>query len=212
MIMELSGEYPVKLLCELAGVHRNSFYAWKKRLSTPANRTRELINNIMLFQEYHRKYPSHGYRWLNAKLRLDTGRILSDSYAHKCYKTGGIKSSSKHYKYKKPGIPGRIFPNLLLAGLHVDAPFQCIVSDMTMFSVKGVCYELTLYMDLWNNEILSHSLSARRGDRITYINGLKDILELKKLYPQCETVIHTDRGTVYTSKDYNKLLPEYDIK
>lgn len=27
----------------------------------------------MLFEEYHNKYPSHGYRWLNAKIRLDTG-------------------------------------------------------------------------------------------------------------------------------------------
>jgi transposase InsO family protein len=26
-------------------------------------------------------------------------------------------------------------------------------------------------MDLWNNEILSHSLSAKRGDRMTYITG-----------------------------------------
>ena len=26
----------------------------------------------MLFQEYHMRYPPHGYRWLNAKIRLDT--------------------------------------------------------------------------------------------------------------------------------------------
>ncbi len=56
---------------------------------------------------------------------------------------------------------------------------QCIVSDMTAFRVKGIYYELTLYMDLWNNEILSHSLSAKRGDRMTYISGLSDLIELK---------------------------------
>ena len=48
-----------------------------------------------------------------------------------------------------------------------------IVSDMTAFRLKGIYYELTLYMDLWNNEIPSHSLSARRGDRMTYISGLR---------------------------------------
>ena len=50
------------------------------------------------------------------------------------------------------------------------------------FFVKGVYYELTLYMDLWNNEIVSHALSAKRGDRMTYINGLKDLLDL---CPKC---------------------------
>ena len=43
-------------------------------------------------------YPSHGYRWLNAKIRLDTGLVVSDPYAHKCCKIAGIKSKSKHYR------------------------------------------------------------------------------------------------------------------
>ena len=55
---------------------------------------------------------------------------------------------------------------------------------MTAFYVNGIYYELTLYMDLWNNEIVSHALSAKRGDRMTYISGLKDLLELKKAHPE----------------------------
>lgn len=165
-----------------------------------------------MFQEYHLKYPSHGYRWLNAKIRLDTGLALSNPYAHKCCKTAGIKSKAKHYKYKKPGDPYRIFPNLLLSEMQIDGPLQCVVSDMTAFYVKGVYYELTLYMDLWNNEIVSHSLSARRGDRMTYISGLNDLLELKKQYPQYKMVLHSDQGAVYTSKAFNELLSMYGIE
>ena len=118
------------------------------------------------------KYPSHGYRWLNAKIRLDKGIVMSDPYAHKCCKKAGIKSKAKHYKYKKPGAPFKIFPNLLMSEMQIDRPLQCIVSDMTAFWVKGIYYELTLYMDLWNNEILSHSLSSKRGDRMTYISAV----------------------------------------
>lgn len=130
------------------GIRRSSFYAWKKTLSHPTERKKELISNVLLFREYHDKYPSHGYRWLNAKLRLDTGLVLSNPYAHKCCRIAGIKSKAKHYKYKKPGGPYRIFPNLLLSEMQIDGPLQCIVSDMTAFYVKGVYYELTLYMDL----------------------------------------------------------------
>ena len=182
--MELSGEFPVKLLCETMGIQRSSFYNWKKHLSNPSDREKSLVNNITLFREYHMKYPSHGYRWLNAKIRLDTGQVMSDPYAHKCCRAAGIKSKSKHYRYKKAGEPARVFPNLLLSEMQIDGPYQCIVSDMTAFSVKGVCYELTLYMDLWNDEIVSHSLSAKRGDRMTYISGLEDVIEIRKQHPE----------------------------
>ena len=99
-----------------------------------------------------------------------------------------------------------MYQNLILAGLKINEPMQCIVSDMTAFRLKGVYYELTLYMDLWNNEILSHSLSARRADRMTYISGLKDLIELKKQYPEYKMVLHSDQGSVYASKNYNELL------
>ena len=137
--------------------------------------------------------------------------MLSDPYAHKCCKTAGIKSKSKHYSYKKPGDPYKVYPNLLLTEMQIDGPMQCIVSDMTAFYVKGIYYELTLYMDLWNNEIISHALSARRGDRMTYISGLTDLIELKKLLPEHEMILHTDQRSVYSSKAFNELLPMYGI-
>ena len=186
--MELSSQFPVKRLCDVMGVNRSGFYKWKKRLEHPSDRIKSFISNIMLFKEYHAKYPSHGYRWLNAKMRLDTGLIVSDQYAHKCCKTAGIKSKSKHYR-----------------------PLQCVASDMTAFYLNGIYYELTLYMDLWNNEILSYSLSAKRGDRMTYIAGLNDLIELKKKNPDLEMILHTDQGSVYASKAFNELLPLYNI-
>lgn len=206
VILELSGEFPVRLLCEAMGIQRSSFYYWKKHLAAPSARTKALADNVNLFREYHLKYPSHGYRWLNAKIKLDTGINVSDPYAHKCCKIAGIKSKSKHYWYKKPGEPHKIYPNLILAGISIDGPMQCIVSDMTAFRVKGIYYEQTLYMDLWNNEILSHSLSEKRGDRMTYISGLNDLIELKKQNPEYKMILHSDQGAVYASKNYNELL------
>ena len=117
------------------------------------------------------------------RYRLDTGLVMSDQYAHKCCKTQGIVSKSKHYRYKKPGDPFKVYPNLLAAGLNIDGPLQCVVSDMTAFYLKGVYYELTLYMDSGNNEILCYSLSSKRGDRMTYISGLNGLIDIKKKFP-----------------------------
>ena len=82
---------------------------------------------------------------------------------------------------------------------------------MTAFWLKGIYYELTLYMDLWNNEILSYSLSSKKGDRMTYISGLNGVLEIKKKFLDLEMVLHTDQGSVYASKSFNELLPLYHI-
>lgn len=169
------------------------------------------MHNLLLFKEYHEKYPSHGYRWLNAKLRIDFGLVISTSMAHKCCKELGIKSQSKRSRRKAHASPFTPYPNLLRGGLNIDGPLQCVVSDMTAFYFNGVYHELTLYMDLWNNEILAHALSSKRGDRKTYISGLRDLLEIKEQYPELEMVLHTDQGVVYSSKAFNELLPMYNI-
>ena len=116
-----------------------------------------------------------------------------------------------HYRYKKPGEPDRTYPNLLVSEIQVDGPLQCIVSDMTAFYVKSIYHELTLYMDLWNNEIVSHALSSKRGDRMTYMSGLNDLIALKSQYPEYSMVLHSDQGSVYASKNFNELLPMYNI-
>lgn len=188
-------------------VSRSGFYKWKQNLSHPSRRAIAFASNLMLFKEYHEKYPSHGYRWLNAKIRLDTGLVLSDTYAHKCCRTAGIVSKVRHRRYRKPGERYRVYPNMVLAELDITGPMQCIVSDMTAFYFQGRYYELTLYLDLWNNEILAHALSSKRGDRMTYISGLRSIVDLKGAESQMKTVLHTDQGTVYASKAFNELLP-----
>ncbi len=119
------------------------------------------------------------------------------------------QSIINNYKYKKPGVPGKIFPNLLMSEIRMDGLLQCIVSDMTAFWVKGIYYELTLYRDLWNNGIVSHALSSKRGDRMTYISGLEDLLEIKKQHPEYQMILHSDQGSVHASKAFNDLLPMY---
>ena len=46
---------------------------------------------------------------------------------------------------------------------------------------------------------------------MTYINGLNDFIELKSKYPDFETILHSDQGSVYASKKYNELLPANNI-
>lgn len=192
-------------------VSRSGFYKWQSRVVKPSETQVKRSSDIMIFIDYHEKYPSHGYRWLNAKIKLDLGVVMSDQYAHRCCKYAQIKSKSSRYKYRRPGEKEKTYPNLILSNLNISRPFEVVVSDMTSFYVDGVYHELTLYMDLYNNEILGHSLSNKKGDPKTYYEGLKLVLEKKEEYKDLKMILHSDQGSVYSSKSYNELLPNYNI-
>ena len=114
---------------------------------------------------------------------------------------------SSHYAYKKPGEPKKIYPSAVTASLSVDGPLQCVVGDMTAFWAGGKCWEPTLYMGLWNDEIVGYGLSSRKGDRNTYFDGLEMVAEEIKKIDGLNPILHTDQGTVYASKGFNELLP-----
>lgn len=195
-------------------INRSGYYKWLSRRSNPSSREISRRTASILFEEYHSKYPSHGYRWLNAKIKLDLGIVYSDNYAHKICKFVGVKSISKHVKRygKKVHRELKIFPNYILAELNPLRPFQIVVSDMTAFWANNHYYELTLFMDLFNNELIAYSLSNRKGDPSTYHNALADVITLKnKEYKDLEMILHSDQGSVYSSKRFNENLHLYNI-
>jgi len=67
-----------------------------------------------------------------------------------------------------------------MSSIPVEKPMQVVVSDMTAFWLKSNYYELTLNMELWNNEIVGYALSNKNGDRNTYYNGLVEVIARKK--------------------------------
>ena len=84
---------------------------------------------------------------------------------------------------------------------------------MTSFWVKNIYYELTLYFDAWNKEIVGYGLSSRKGDKKTYYDGLIQILnKIKEEQIEELVILHTDQGSIYSSKEYNNLLNEFNIQ
>ena len=150
MIFELSSKYSTLSLCNEMNINRSGFYKWLNRRTTPSQRELNRNYSCKLFNEYHTKFPSHGYRWLNAKIKLDLGVVFSDNFAHKICKFLNIKSESKHFRRygKKVNREIKKFPNYILAELNPLRPFQIVVTDMTAFWANKHYYELTLYMDL----------------------------------------------------------------
>jgi putative transposase len=209
--MELSGRWPVQALCREMSADRSGFHECRSRRAAPSEKARKKAADIALFMGFHARHPSHGYRWPDAKIRLDLGLVMSDECARRCCRYAGIASECRHYRYRKPGEPGRSYPNMIPASLDVTGPFQVVVSDMTAFWAAGQYWEPALYMDLWDDEIVGYGLTHKKGDPSGYYAGLAMFLEAKKeKYMGLETIFHTDHGSVYSSKGYNEILQPYD--
>ncbi|WP_349814490.1 IS3 family transposase [Thomasclavelia cocleata] len=214
IIDEYKDKYSIISLCEYMSVSRSGYYKWKYRQEHPTIKMISRKSDIGLIKEIHKKHPSHGYRWINAYARNKYGVIWSDNHVHLCCKYENIKSQGKHYQWKKPDEEHEKFNNLVWNGWkYLSRPYEVIVSDMTAFKVKGVYYELTLYFDAWNKEIIGYGLVSRKGNTKSYYDGLNQVLsKIKEEQIETPIILHTDQGAVYSSTNYNNLLNEFNIQ
>ncbi len=100
------------------------------------------------------------------------------------------------------------FENAVKGKWNATAPLQIVVSDMTMFKVKGIYWEWTLMVDTYNNEIIAHSVTNVAGSNKPYYECLDKLNQLagKKEEQKPPVILHTDyssRGFEYAHKDYN---------
>lgn len=163
-----------------------------------------------LIEEEHNKWPSYGYHRLARNIRNKSGWYISDNLVHKCCKYLKIKSKAKHYQYRKPGGENIIFKNIANNNWETTEPLQKIVSDMTCISFKKKLYNLTFYLDVFNNEILTYKLSSKNGDVKTYYDGLRELL-VKIKGKSFKTILHTDQGVVYSSRMFTDIHKDYNI-
>lgn len=191
-------------------INRSGYYKWKARQETKNRyeKDRDLLTRLLV--KAHEKHKSYGYHRLAAIIRRETDWTFSDNLVHKCCKNAGIKSKTKHYQYRKSGEEHIVYQNQVKGNWNASKPLEIVVSDMTNIKYNGENYEWTYLLDTYNNEIISHHLSKRQGDRKPYfdcLNDLKQKIEEKKT----PTVLHTDQGTIYSSKAFQEAHKDYNI-
>lgn len=205
----MSQEYPVQFLCAIMGVNRSGYYKWRKRkdILNRYEQDRRLLTQLLT--EQHARFPSYGYHRLASVIRAQTGWLFSDNLAHKCCKQAGIRSKARHYRYQRPGAEHLVYPNKVNGNWNAKRPLELIVSDMTCLKHKGRWHEWVYILDTFNNEIISHHLARKPGDTKPCFQCLDDLKQ--KIDEQTPVVLHTDQGSVYSSRAFAKAHGEYTI-
>lgn len=118
----------------------------------------------------------------------------------------GKQRKNKYRSYK--GEIGKTAPNVLNREFQADKPYEKLTTDVTEFNVCNEKVYLSPVLDMFNNEILSYSISKRPNFKQT-----TDMLEdLFKVLPDgAKPLLHSDQGWQYQMKIYQQMLKEHNI-
>lgn len=216
VIEKFTDSFNIKALCIFFNVSRSGYYKWLKRKGL-LNRYDQSRKDLMeIVPSIHKYDVTMGYRAINAWIREKHGWIISDWLVHKVCKGLGIASKARR-QWKKPKDEHIEYPNLIWKDWTTTRPFEKVVSDTTSFYHKKTrrMYEITFFVDVFNLEIISYAVGDFRygHNTITHFEALENMLLMKKKrgYTKLETMLHTDQGNVYASRDFKEAHKNYNI-
>ena len=124
-------------------------------------------------------------------------------------KSLNLKGKQRKNKYKSyKGDVGKIAPNILNRNFKATKPFEKLTTDVTEFNVCDEKIYLSPILDMYNNEILSYSISLSPNFYQTreMLNGL-----IKQLPPNVNPILHSDQGWQYQMREYQQILKDNNI-
>lgn len=150
----------------------------------------------------------YGYRRILLAMQAE-GFKINHKTVLKLMKSMNIQGKQKRSKYKSyKGEVGKIAPNILNRNFKAEQPFEKLTTDVTEFSVCEEKIYLSPVMDLYNNEILSYSISQSPN----FAQTREMLKELFKVLPkEARPILHSDQGWQYQMKEYQRILKEHDV-
>jgi putative transposase len=195
--------WPVAVLCEMLEVSRSGYYAWQTRPEAPRVRAdAEVIAEIKAAHKASRS--AYGSPRVVRALRK-TGRSISEKRVARLMRREGIVALKKQ-RFRKTTDSNHtdpIAPNVLERNFDVELPDKAWVTDVTyVFTQQGWLY-LAVILDLFSRRVVGWAASAN-NDRALAIKALDGAVLLRR--PSHGIVHHSDRGSVYASKEYRDAL------
>lgn len=201
--------YPVALMCRSLGVSECGYHAWQGR---PLSR-RSLENarlEVEIQAAHRRTRESYSAERLHSEL-ADHGVQASPYRVRKLRKKLGLRCKQKR-KFKVTTDSGHKLPvaqNLLNREFTVAAPNKAWVSDITYVPTDEGWLYLAGVKDLFNGELVGHAMSERMSLPLV-MQALFRAVSAKR--PPPGLILHSDRGSQYCARDYQKLLRQFGMK
>lgn len=204
-IQEQTGRFSVRRMCAVLEISRGGYYDWCGRSASQRVREdRRLTVHIRsIFKESRNNYGSPR---IHEELRRRKIRCSRKRVARLMRQEGLQARRRRRFRVTTRVAEGRtVAPNLLDRKFTVSSPDQVWLGDLTyLWTDEGWLY-LAVLMDLCSRRIVGWAVSESMADELT-LQVLDNALEHRR--PGPGLMHHTDRGSQYTSEDYQDRLTE----
>ena len=195
--------WPVTLMCGVLGVSRSGYYDWTARgLSQHGCSNHELDRRIReLFAEHRQRY---GAPRIAAALQDEGVRCSENRIARRMRALGLQAIQARKFKVTTDSTHSKpIAPDLIKQDFRAAAPNQKWTSDISyVWTDEGWLY-LAVVMDLHSRAIVGWAMNRRMTQELV-CDALTMAL-FRRRFPQ-GTILHSDRGSQYCAKRYQRLL------
>jgi len=202
-------QFPVVRMCAVLGVSPSGYYAFRKR--RPSRRARENQRLLVHIRAIHRaSRATYGYRRIYHEL-CDQGIVCSRHRIARLMRRAGLRVKSRRpYKVTTRANPRHpVADNLLDRDFQADQPDRKWVADITYIATNQGWLYLATVMDLFSRRIVGWSMQPRMKTDLV-ADALKMVLARRR--PDAGLLHHSDRGSQFTSADYQKLLAAHGIQ
>jgi len=157
---------------------------------------------------------NYGYRRIHLALR-NMGISLNPKTVLKLMKELDLQGkvrTKQHRSYK--GEIGLVADNLVNRKFEAPKPNQVWLTDVTEFKVKGAKLYLSAVLDVFNREIIGHSISRNPNFKLVQDSFEKAFKQgyAKNQSADVQTVVHSDQGWLYQIKSFERLLTPYEMR
>lgn len=201
-------EFSIGRMSKMLDVSRSGYYQFIKRLPSQRKQDEEsLIMKIKAIYEASRQ--TYGSPRIHAELK-DQGETCSRQRVAKLMRKSGIVAKmAKKFKITTKANPkAKAAPNLLEQNFTAGQPNQRWVADISyVWTLEGWLY-VACVLDLFSRKVVGLSLADRITDDLV-IAALEQALIHRNPLPGL--MHHSDRGSQYTSQDFQKKLAQYNI-
>lgn len=200
--------YPITLLCKIAGVSKSGYYKWWEN----ADKVKDEIDILLIAEMYFKSKQKAGFRTIKMNLLTEYGIIMNHKKIIRIMKKYGMTTKIRRTNPYKLTARIRqeniVCPNLVNRKFKEQDPNTVYSTDITYLKYSGQTAFLSVMLDVKTSEVISYSLS----DNLQMGFVLDTINSGIKKYPADNLIIHSDRGVHYTNNVYQMLLRENNIQ
>jgi len=204
LIDETRDDFPVEALCDVLGVSKSGFYAWKSR--PVSARAREDAQIVAEIREAHRESKgTYGSPRVHAVLR-GHGRHIGKSRVERLMHAYAIRGAIAPKRRPRTtdsnhGMP--IAPNLLERDFTASAPNTVWVADITYVHTDEGWLYLAGIMDLCTRKIVGWAMRETLHAEIVIAAWL---MAVQRQRPGPGLIHHSDRGVQYACEAFRAEL------